>query len=151
MSRLRTSSSNVSTSTYIFTTWRLLPRQVKLIFVCKIFRSGVYPICGTSYRRAFAQQLLQWKNNIDYIFWLSLCSLLFSTQSACAVLYCDGSTLFFYIILLQDTIFGTNFSMLQRVFISHTVLVSNIRRIQWDIDINVHRSSCTVLVILVRF
>ena len=67
--------------------------------------------------------VVPWKSNNYYKFWLWLCSFSYSACKAHGLCYTviyglSGSTLFFYIILIQGTIFGTNFSLLKCVFIS---------------------------------
>jgi hypothetical protein len=80
-------------------------------------------------------------------------------QSACAVLYCHLWPVRLYHIfphyLINGTIFGKKLLNIKCVFwfsvqlLSETFLI--LRRIQQDIIINIHRSSCKVPVILVRF
>jgi hypothetical protein len=84
---------------------------------------------------------------------------LFSTQSACAVLYCHLWPVWLYHIfahyLINGTIFGKKLLNIKRVFgFSLQFFVWNIshsKKIQRDIIINVRRSSCKVPVILVGF
>ena len=80
-------------------------------------------------------------------------------QSACVVLYCHLWPVWLYHIfpyyLINGTIFGKELLNIKRVFwfpvqlLSVTFLI--LRRIQRDIVINVHRSSCEVPVIVIRF
>jgi hypothetical protein len=80
-------------------------------------------------------------------------------QSACAVLYCNVSPIWLYNIfshyLTNGTIFGKNVLNIKSVFwfslqlLSETFLI--LRRTERDIIIYVHRSSCKVPGILVRF
>jgi hypothetical protein len=82
-----------------------------------------------------------------------------SMQSACTVLFCHLWPVWLYHIfphyLINGTIFGKKLLNIQCVFwfslqlLSETFLI--IRRIQRDIVINAHRSSCEVHVILVIF
>jgi hypothetical protein len=79
-------------------------------------------------------------------------------QSACAVLYCHLWPVWLYNIfphyLINGTIFGKMLLNIKCVFWFYLQLLSEtfviVRRIQRDIIINVHRSSCKVPVILVR-
>jgi hypothetical protein len=84
--------------------------------------------------------------------------LVIDMQSVCAVLYCHLWPVWLYYIfphyLINGTIFGKKLLNIKCVFCIYLQLLSEtfliLRRIQWDI-INVHRSSCKVPVILVRF
>jgi hypothetical protein len=77
-------------------------------------------------------------------------------QSACAVLYCHLWPVWLYHIfphyLINGTIFGEKILNIKCVFWFSVQLLSEIflmiRRIQWDIIINVHRSSCKVPLLL---
>jgi hypothetical protein len=80
-------------------------------------------------------------------------------QSACAVLYCHLWSVWLYRIfpyyLINGTIFGKKSLNIKCVFWFSVQLLSEtflfLRRIQRDITINVHRSSCKVPLLLSDF
>ena len=133
----------------------------------------------TSWR--FREFLLPWKTNKYYTFagmrarlrscvWVPGCVSVYMRLRACSLAYaacnayapyCDvmfgpsGSTTCFDIISQRARFSGKKSLNVKCVFwfslqlLSKTFLI--LRRIQWDIVINVQRASCKVLVILVRF
>jgi hypothetical protein len=102
------------------------------------------------------QPLLQWKSNKYYIFWVCVCSLrypAFNAHAPCCYLWpvrlCNS--------LINSKIFGGEggLSSIKFVFwispqlLSETFLI--LKRIQRDIIINIHRSSCIVPLFLPDF
>jgi hypothetical protein len=114
----------------------------------------------TYYWGAFAWPLLQWKSNKYYIFWVCVCSLSYAACKAHAPYYIvicglSGCTVFFPHYLINGTIFGKRLLNIKCVFWFYLQLLSEtfiiLRRIQRDIIINVHRSSCKVPLLLSDF
>ena len=57
---------------------------------CKAHASyyiATYGLCDSTLLGAFVQPLLQWKNNIYYIFWVCVCSLIYPAYKAHASYY----------------------------------------------------------------
>jgi len=93
-----------------------------------------------------------------YIFWVCICSLSYLAYKSHAP-YCGLWPIGLYHIFprypVNGTVFGKTLLNIKYAFWFSVQLLSEIflmlRRIQWDITINVHTSSCKVHIILVRF
>jgi len=101
-------------------------------------------------------------SNKYYIFWVYICSLDYPTCKAHLPYYTvifglPATTIFLRIIANTAQFSGGGGECIEHkmwVLISFTNFISNIshsKKIQWDIIINVHMSSCKVNVIFVKF
>jgi hypothetical protein len=116
-------------------------------------------VCLSLYGGGFVQSLLQRKSKKYYMLWVWVCSLRYPACSARALNYINcglyGCIIFFSHYLIPGTLFekkGIERKVCVLIFstnLPETFII--LRRFERDITINIHRASCEVPVVIVRF